>query len=912
MTYDWLSPDYRPPRCQGCSGRDSACLTCGGEGQGMPVFTRTDAIRSAQKAVGHAPCFGAAGKRWSGRPNDAMTPQNCGEGSCPYRPACVALHLPNPFNAERMREESVEHLSRLFLNARAIEGPTQQWSPFQAELAAHVQQWTDDTPQVAVIGAFSAGKSTFLNRLVGRALLPVTRPPTTAVVTSIQFGERTCGIIEHRRRVRVTLVSQDARSPDPAAIEAMRIWMRAPEEYGVTAIREVDDRDQHVEVDRGELLRELDAIAHLQPSWRATATAGAQRIAAEALRRIIPRRPRAPMDRINRTFEVIFREQPHTEFPLQNDDQAREFGRHLTEPALALSLQRATCFLPNPRLQSLSFLDTAGLCSPVGFHKDVTTELLNRRPDKILVLLDARRLDSPTNGEALKALGRFVSVPDDYRQVTFGLTFWDLALRNHMLEDSESEIDYRSEYARSAASKAFARSKRRDLVKLLASWVGVRCQVTPPVFTLGLGQGAPPEMLPSVGDLWHHLDRDCRGWAGVEMWAERWRAGRGYVDRLLQLHAETRADTETTMQDRRDITDLNAEMNRLGSMLENIEVALQRAEQSLQAVVAAQRERMLTEIRGLDGKSALLRYLETGYWDSANTALDVLQKESERHNAFLAELYREARAIHAISLDRKLLGLDTVARDRATGEVSGMLYGLKAAWDFLFGSLGELTEGNRAAARNILSEQARGTIDILDDALLRWSGQAQRVQQQAKADDAELRESIRARRTDKQQYLDALARKLRFLNDFEPPLRQACAQIEAFTETLAEAHTRLAASRRPDFRAALFTDQGDAVFRKGREQDLLLLLDLDSGLWKRLEIRAGGSFREFVPMAVGDGRSVVFTASADDPDRSRLPVRVPDGATHFALRLSTLEGEFRFTSRRSAPAAGGQRSRRTR
>ena len=908
MTYDWLSPDYRPPRCQACRGRDPGCSACGGKSRGAPVFSRTDAIRRAQEAAGHAPCFGSAGKHLGGRPNDSVTPQSCGKPSCPYRPACVALHLPNRFKAERIREESIEHLGRLYLNARAIERPAPQWSPLQAELAAHVQQWTDDTPQVAVLGAFSAGKSTLLNQLVGRALLPATRTPTTAVVTSIRFGERARGILEHRTLVRVTLVSQDARSPDPAAIDAMRMWIRAPTMYGVTAIREVDDRGRHIEVGHRSLLHELDAIAGLRFAGRETTSAvRAQSIVTRPLRRSIGRRPPAPMERISRTFEIMFRERPPTELPLDDEAQAREFGRYLTEPALALSLRRATCFLPASRLQCLSFLDTAGLCSPVGFHKDVTIELLNRRPDKILVLLDARRLDNPTNGEALKVLGRFVSVPDDYRQVTFGLTFWDLALRTHMLEDSEPEMDFSSDDVRAAASKAFAQSKRHELIDLLSSWVGVRCEGEPSVFTLGLGAQPPPEMRASVDQLWRHLERDCRGWVGVEMWAERWRAARGYADRLLELYAETRTDVETAIRDGCDATDLDAEARRLDSQLENIDVAVQRAEASLEAVVTAQKDRMHTEIRGLDSKSALLRYLETGYYESANAALNALQEESRRQNAFLAELYRGAGAIRVISLDRKLLGLGASARDRAKGEVSGVLYGMKAAWDFLFGSVVELNEGNRAAARNILGEQARGTIDILEDAVGSWSAKARRVRQQAAAEHAERREAVRGRRADKERYLDGLGRKVRFLRNCEPPLRDVCARVIEFAEILSAARARVAASRQPDFRVVLVTDRGEAVFRRGREQDLLLLFDLDVGRWKRLEIMGGGWLSQFAPIPVGNSRRIAFSDWAEKAKRSPAPVIVPDGATRFELRLSALEGEFRFSPRR--PTSDGRSAR---
>ncbi len=41
---------------------------------------------------------------------------------------------------------------------------------------------------VAVLGQFKAGKSSFLNGLIGRAIVPVDVLPSTAVVTRIGYG----------------------------------------------------------------------------------------------------------------------------------------------------------------------------------------------------------------------------------------------------------------------------------------------------------------------------------------------------------------------------------------------------------------------------------------------------------------------------------------------------------------------------------------------------------------------------------------------------------------------------------------------------------------------------------------------------------------------------------------------------
>ncbi|MGA2119873.1 MAG: dynamin family protein [Bryobacteraceae bacterium] len=51
---------------------------------------------------------------------------------------------------------------------------------------------------VAVLGRFKAGKSSFLNHFLGRAILPVGVVPVTAVVTEIRYGPREEACVHHR------------------------------------------------------------------------------------------------------------------------------------------------------------------------------------------------------------------------------------------------------------------------------------------------------------------------------------------------------------------------------------------------------------------------------------------------------------------------------------------------------------------------------------------------------------------------------------------------------------------------------------------------------------------------------------------------------------------------------------------
>ena len=54
-----------------------------------------------------------------------------------------------------------------------------------------------DSVDVAVIGRFKAGKSSFLNSLIGRDILPVAAVPLTAVVTRLRYGPRDRAVVTH-------------------------------------------------------------------------------------------------------------------------------------------------------------------------------------------------------------------------------------------------------------------------------------------------------------------------------------------------------------------------------------------------------------------------------------------------------------------------------------------------------------------------------------------------------------------------------------------------------------------------------------------------------------------------------------------------------------------------------------------
>ncbi|MGD0276534.1 MAG: dynamin family protein, partial [Syntrophales bacterium] len=61
------------------------------------------------------------------------------------------------------------------------------------------QGLVDKTPliDVAILGQFKAGKSSFLNSLIGQQLLPVGVIPVTTVITRIRYGEKERVVVSH-------------------------------------------------------------------------------------------------------------------------------------------------------------------------------------------------------------------------------------------------------------------------------------------------------------------------------------------------------------------------------------------------------------------------------------------------------------------------------------------------------------------------------------------------------------------------------------------------------------------------------------------------------------------------------------------------------------------------------------------
>ena len=104
----------------------------------------------------------------------------------------------------------------------------------------------EQTLNIAVLGRFKAGKSSFLNHLLGRPVLPVGVIPVTAVVTEIQYGLREtaqiCFLNGRTEQVPVARIGEfiSERDNPGNAKHVKRVRVELPEMARYLGIRFVD------------------------------------------------------------------------------------------------------------------------------------------------------------------------------------------------------------------------------------------------------------------------------------------------------------------------------------------------------------------------------------------------------------------------------------------------------------------------------------------------------------------------------------------------------------------------------------------------------------------------------------------------------------------------------------------------
>ncbi|MER5465558.1 dynamin family protein [Streptomyces sp. NPDC002668] len=659
-----------------------------------------------------------------------------------------------PSVPDRLRKDSLALLERGHALARDVEGEAEgggsDTTPLRFDLSEVINLWSARTPQVLLLGAYSSGKTSLMVRLLGLDWLPVAKTPTTAVPTEFRFGSRPRGLLRFRTQVRVALPLETEHRARSNA-KALADWLRSPDDLGVQEVYELTGGDR-TPVRGPDLLAELDQQ--------------------------LEGRSEQPLPA--RTFELRLRPREPAVFDLAEPDA---FARHLTDPGLAPLLQKATCEIPRPGLRRLSFLDTAGLCSPVPLHAEVYAELVRHTPDAIVVLLDARRPDSYTNNAALEALRRFVREPDDYRRVTFAFTSWDREVKRFMSAEDYStgpERDFASRPQREAAAAERITELRDQLRDLLADVVGVPPPGEPATAFLALAPSVPEEMRGGPRDLCLRLEEDFAGELGARMWRDRWQAAVDFGPRLHEAHRQAYEDAGLRLELSADDTNREHEARRIVRERQQLRVAVERCSWSLDRIVRSLERAMLADIAALRTKKSVLQYVEEGYAQATAAALTALADTAAEQRRAIVELCPEAAALEPIVVDARLLALDHATRNRVLALFTGAGYRLKAASDAILSGIPELTTAAREAAREELRGHLGSVTDILSRTAREWVARARLAEGQALARWERRAQVLTADRAEAARLRTALRERLTHLERLEPEVAAFARDIEEF------------------------------------------------------------------------------------------------------------------------------------
>lgn len=95
------------------------------------------------------------------------------------------------YTEERERlDKAYERLGKLAKSLKATD--------LEAALSENRKQLAEDSFKIVVVGEFSRGKSTFLNAMMGKRILPARTAPTTTIINDIVYGEQPRYLLHYR------------------------------------------------------------------------------------------------------------------------------------------------------------------------------------------------------------------------------------------------------------------------------------------------------------------------------------------------------------------------------------------------------------------------------------------------------------------------------------------------------------------------------------------------------------------------------------------------------------------------------------------------------------------------------------------------------------------------------------------
>ncbi len=137
--------------------------------------------------------------------------------------------------AMRLLLEELIGRQRKVISRLPLDSVAARWD---GELEALEERVQSDTFKVLVLGQFNRGKSTFINALIGRAVLPSYATPTTAVINEVKYGEEPRVLLHPR--------PDDGSEKMPPPVE---IPVDELEEHVVVDLAEIDRPNPYVRAD---------------------------------------------------------------------------------------------------------------------------------------------------------------------------------------------------------------------------------------------------------------------------------------------------------------------------------------------------------------------------------------------------------------------------------------------------------------------------------------------------------------------------------------------------------------------------------------------------------------------------------------------------------------------------------------
>lgn len=298
-------------------------------------------------------------------------------------------------NFTLLKERLLDLLHRLFKDVSAL--PSVNAEPLK-EVARSLSA---DSFFITIWGPFSAGKSTFINALLGEPILPVQDCPTTSCLTHLHHGAGKAATASFPEQVVLPLLSERGGEAYPCREEmaALARWLDDPAFLRQVRLAEVLVGNRFFPVSLTQLGHWLEQTANLfRLPFPALSRAP---VAPLTVARPLPARRAA---RAAAAVRLTFN-RPRKEFFCLDDPRERERLQQLLTSPEAMLLEKVEISHPAEPLKLATFTDTPGLDSVHSRYLRLVAQWL-AKSDAHLVFFNGRHVLSPTHRQLLEQVDR--------------------------------------------------------------------------------------------------------------------------------------------------------------------------------------------------------------------------------------------------------------------------------------------------------------------------------------------------------------------------------------------------------------------------------------------------------------------------------------------------------------------------